>query len=189
MAMLCEPEMRYSHEFALVDGHAVLFGGCQGEKYFPRNEIWVRAPEGNWTRHVTEGPTTPPPCIGARCVVMDKMVYSYGGLEVRHLESFYSDSGIVYRLDLTKRTWIKVTPIGKKKPHDRAWCCFCSIGSTMAMFGGLFNKKANKEILLQPWATQDKIYWNNEVYEFQIKKEHEQGERIFYFRFISSEKI
>ncbi|XP_065842785.1 uncharacterized protein [Oscarella lobularis] len=152
--MLCEPpnppEMRCSHEVVLVNDHAVLFGGWHpGEKYFPRNEIWVRSPEGNWTRHVTEGPTTPPPCIGAR------------------------DSGIVYRLDLTKMTWIKVTLIGKTKPHDRAWCCFCSIGSTMVMFGGVFNK--NKKILLQPGATQDGIGWNNEVYEFQIDKEHENG--------------
>ena len=49
----------------------------------------------------------------------------------------------------------------------------------MVMFGGVFNK--NKKILLQPGATQDGIGWNNEVYEFQIDKEHENGESIFIF--------
>ncbi|XP_065842094.1 uncharacterized protein [Oscarella lobularis] len=128
------PEKRYFHECALVDDHLHLFGGGHGSKHFPRNEIWVtnvrRAKK--WIRRLTRSRTIPPPCKGARCVVIDKMIYSYGGLtdDGRRL-------GIVYRLDPKKMEWIEVaTPIGGKKPPGRSHCCLCAIGSRVIMFGG-----------------------------------------------------
>ena len=128
------PEKRFLHECALIDDHLHLFGGYDGSKCFPRNEIFginVRREEKKWIRRFTRGRTIPPPCFGARCVVMDKLIYSYGGCsdKARYL-------GIVYRLDPKKMEWIEVaTPIGGKKPHERSHCCLCSIGSRMVMFG------------------------------------------------------
>ena len=107
------PEKRGSHECALVDDYLHLFGGFDGSEFFPRNEIFVmnvRIEEKKWIRRLTRGRTIPPPCAGARCVVMDKMIYSYGGRtdDLRRL-------GIVYRLDPNEMEWFKVaTPIGGK---------------------------------------------------------------------------
>ena len=71
------PEKRVFHESALIDDHLHLFGGFDGLKHFPRNEIFVmnvRRAEKKWIRRLTRGRTIPPPCFGARCVVIDKMI-------------------------------------------------------------------------------------------------------------------
>ncbi|XP_065840572.1 uncharacterized protein [Oscarella lobularis] len=167
------PEKRRSHECALVDDHLHLFGGFDGSKFFPRNEIFVmnvRRAKKKWIRRLTRGQTIPPPCAGARCVVIDKMIYSYGGIteEDRFL-------GIVYRLDPKKMEWIEVaTPIGGKKPHERSYCCLCAIGSRMIMFGGQSEKKIPRD-QLQSGATQDEYDWSNDIYEFQLEEGNEKG--------------
>ena len=169
------PEKRGSHECALVDDHLHLFGGVDGLKFFPRNEIFVmnvRRAKKKWIRRSTRGQTIPPPCAGARCVVIDKMIYSYGGIteEDRFL-------GIVYRLDPKKMEWIEVgTPIGGKKPHERSYCCLCAIGSRMIMFGGLSEKIPRDQ--LQSGATQDKDNRSNDIYEFQLEEGNEKGDSI-----------
>ena len=170
------PEKRCFHESALIDDHLHLFGGYDGSKYVPRNEIFVmnvRSAEKKWIRRLTGGRTIPPPCQGARCVVIDKMIYSYGGWtdEGRFL-------GIVYRLDPKKMEWIEVaTPIRGKKPHERLFCCLCAIGSRMIMFGGLSEKKIPRD-KLQSGATQDKNDWSNDIYEFRLEEGNEKGDSI-----------
>ncbi|XP_065840574.1 uncharacterized protein [Oscarella lobularis] len=167
------PEKRRFHECALVDDHLHLFGGLHGSKYFPRNEIFVmnvRRAEKKWIRRLTRGRTIPPPCRGARCVVIEKMIFSYGGRtkERRRL-------GIVYRLDPKKMEWIEVaTPIGGKKPHERSHCCLCAIGSRMIMFGGESEKKIPRD-QLQSGATQDEDNWTNDIYEFRLEEGNEKG--------------
>ena len=169
------PEKRRSHECALIDDHLHLFGGFDGSKRVPRNQIFVvnvRLAEKKWIRRLTRGQTIPPPCEGARCVVIDKMIYSYGGIteEGRYL-------GIVYRLDPKKMEWIKVgTPIGGKKPHERAYCCFCAIGSRMIMFGGECGLKEIPPHRLQSGATQEGEHnWSNDIYELQLEEGNEKG--------------
>ena len=170
------PEKRVSHECALVDDHLHLFGGWNGSKHVTRNEILVmnvRRAEKKWIRRLTRGRTIPPPCGGARCVVIDKMIYSYGGRteEGRRL-------GIVYRLDPKKMEWIEVTtPIGGKKPRERSYCCLCAIGSRMIMFGGKSEKKIPRD-QLQSGATQDKYNWSNDIYEFRLEEGNEKGDSI-----------
>ncbi|XP_065835459.1 uncharacterized protein [Oscarella lobularis] len=166
-----EPEKRIIHESALVDGCLYLFGGWNESKYFNRDAIWivnvrVAASERKWLCHLARGPTIPPPCIGARCVVIDKMIYSYGGEKKGG-----SYLGIVYRLDPMKMEWIEVaTPVGGKKPAPRSFCCFCAIGSRMIMYGGKSNKISQDQ--LQSGATQ-KGFYNNEIYEFQFEEGNE----------------
>ncbi|XP_065840570.1 uncharacterized protein [Oscarella lobularis] len=167
------PEKRVSHECALVDDHLHLFGGFDGSNFVPRNEIFVtnvRRAEKKWIRRLTRGRTIPPPCDGARCVVIQKMIYSYGGRTDKR-----RFLGIVYCLDPKKMKWIEVaTPIGGKKPHERSLCCLCSIGSRMIMFGGGSEKKIPLD-QLQSGATQDKCGWSNDIYEFRLEEGNEKG--------------
>ena len=133
----------------------------------------VRSTEKQWIRRLTGGRTIPPPCEGARCVVIDKMIYSYGG-ETDNGRRL----GIVYRLDPKKMEWIEVaTPIGGKKPHERSECCLCAIGSRMIMFGG----KSETEIprhQLQSGATLDQYDCSNDIYEFRLEEGNEKGDSI-----------
>ena len=165
------PEKRRSHECALVDNHVYLFGGANESNRIPRHEIWMlNAAEKKWIRRLARGRTIPPPCAGARCVVIDKMIYSYGG------DTDEGFLGIVYRLDPRKMEWIEVsTPIGRKKPHERSLCCLCAIGLKMVMFGG-FSEKDIPRDQLQSGATQDRKGWNNDIYEFEFEKGNEKGE-------------
>ena len=168
-----QPEKRRSHECALVGDHLHLFGGRHRSKYFPRNEIFVmnvRRAEKKWIRRLTRGRTIPPPCAGARCVVIDNMIYSYGGRteEGRRL-------GIVYRLDPKIMEWIEVaTPIEGKKPHERSLCCLCAIGSRMIMFGGISEKKISRDHL----QSGDEYNWSNDIYEFRLEEGNEKGDSI-----------
>lgn len=94
------PELRVSHESALIGDELHLFGGINGTSirnfsFFPRNEIWtcdVRDQKKKWIRRFTKG-ITPPPCRGAQCVVVDGIVYSYGEalreLPMKCLEDIY----------------------------------------------------------------------------------------------------
>ena len=170
-------EKRVAHEYALVDDHLHLFGGGHGSKYFPRNEIFVmnvRTEEKKWIRRSACG-TIPPPCTGARCVVIDKMIYSYGGRTDKGHRL-----GVVYRLDPSDPSdfeWIEVaTPDGEKKPHERSSCCLCAIGSKMVMFGGTTKEKIPRH-QLQSGATQEGDYnWSNDIYEFEFKEGNKSGE-------------
>ena len=141
-----QPEKRDSHECALVDDHLHLFGGRDGSKYVPRNEIFVmnvRRAEKKWIRRLTRGRTIPPPCYGARYVVIDKMIYSYGGRteEGRRL-------GIVYRLDPKKMEWIEVYsgvatgPVGPA----RAGPMFSKIKNIFSKINRAKIKSARKDI-------------------------------------------
>ena len=122
------------------------------------------------------GRTIPPACNGARCVVVDEMIYSYGGQKPDggHL-------GIVYRLDPKKMEWIEVaTPIEGNcpAPPPRANCCLCSIGSRLVMFGGRCCKFPRDR--LQCGAMEEN-WWTNDVYEFELDERRESGE---HFQFI-----
>ena len=170
-------EKRVAHECALVDDRLHLFGGGHGSKYFPRKEIFVmkvRTGEKKWIRREARG-TIPPPCTGARCVVIDKRIYSYGGRTDKGRRL-----GVVYRLDPSDPNdfeWIEVaTPGGERKPHERSSCCLCAIGSRMVMFGGTTKTKIPRG-QLQSGATQEGDYnWSNEIYEFEFEEGRERGE-------------
>ena len=131
------PEPRAEHESALIREEVHLFGGRNGKypyHYFPRNEIWtcnVRD-EKKWIRRFAKGKNIPPPCWGARCVVINEIIYSYGGSKEDG-----DRLGEVFGLDPKLMKWIKVrTPTHGKKPWQRDDCCLRVIGGRMIMFGG-----------------------------------------------------
>ncbi|XP_065835551.1 uncharacterized protein [Oscarella lobularis] len=174
---LPEPQKRDAAESAVVDGHLYLFGGWSitARGHLVRNEIWtmnvgVGPSPRRWIRRLAGGRTIPPACNGARCVVVDEMIYSYGGQKPDggHL-------GIVYRLDPKKMEWIEVaTPIEENcpAPPPRANCCLCSIGSRLVMFGGRCCKFPRDR--LQCGAMEEN-WWTNDVYEFELDKRRESG--------------
>ena len=170
------PEERQHHESAVVDGHLYLFGGKQSSsaELLDRDVIWVgdlraKPSKRRWVRHSTlrlSGRI--PSCERAACVVIDKMIYSYGGKKKDR-----SFLGIVYRLDPKKMEWIEVSAayVEGKKPAPRAHCCLCVVGSRMIMFGGEVKSGAE----LQSGATENKEKWTNEIYEFELQEGRETG--------------
>ncbi|XP_065835819.1 actin-fragmin kinase-like [Oscarella lobularis] len=173
------PTPRRSHESALVDGHLFLFGGSSHSTFFPRHEIWsmnvcVATSKRKWIRHLTQSREIPPPCRGAQCVEIDKMLYSYGG------EKKDGDLlGDVYRLDLKEMVWIKVaTPVEKKRPISRESCCLSVVGSRFIMFGGWTYKMPCDEF--QSGASQSEGKWNNEIYEFVFEEKRQKGESSYF---------
>ena len=168
------PKERRSHECAIVDDHLYLFGGYDGLlKYFPRDEIFVmnvREAEKKWIRRSATGRKIPPPCSGARCIVIDKMIYSYEGRTIK-----YRRLGIVYRLDPKEMEWIEVaTPTGQMQPYKRSHCCLCAIGSRMVMFGGDSGETIPRD-QVQSGATQDECNWSNDIYEFHLQEGKNEG--------------
>ncbi|XP_065835314.1 uncharacterized protein [Oscarella lobularis] len=171
MARRSSPEPRSLHESALIGDELHVFGGRTAEKsYFPRNEIWtcnVRE-EKRWVRRLAEGKNIPPPCHGARCIVIDGIMYSYGGAKEGG-----GLLGEVFGLEPKKMKWIKVaTPPRKKHPCQRSYCCLWAIGRRMIMFGGVVGTVPQE--LLQSGA---ETFWgvNNEIYEFHFEEGREKG--------------
>ena len=117
----------------------------------------------------------PPPCWGAQCVVINGIMYSYGG-ETEDGEGLEE----VFALNPKKMKWIQVaTPAHRKKPWHRSCCCLWAIGGRMIMFGGesdddFRNDDLNHRDYLQSGA-QRKGYVNNEIYEFVFEEGREKG--------------
>ncbi|XP_065846082.1 actin-fragmin kinase-like isoform X2 [Oscarella lobularis] len=181
MAEAETPGPRTYPESALIGDELYLFGGMEAILphaviCYPRNEIWtcnVRE-EKKWIRHFAEG-SIPPPCWGAQCVVINGIVYSYGG-ETEDGEGLEE----VFALNPKKMKWIQVaTPAHRKKPWHRSCCCLWAIGGRMIMFGGesdddFRNDDLNHRDYLQSGA-QRKGYVNNEIYEFVFEEGREKG--------------
>ncbi|XP_065841516.1 uncharacterized protein [Oscarella lobularis] len=174
MAEATSPEPRSGHESALIGDELHLFGGRTAKEpyhYFPRNEIWTcnLREEKQWIRRFAKGKMIPPPCRGAQCVVINGIMYSYGG-EKEGIRNYLEE---VFGLDPKKMKWSLVaTPTNRKKPWKRSYCCLWAIGDRMIMFGGL-----NEDIpqgLLQSGAQYNGLV-NNEIYEFVFAEGRETG--------------
>ena len=172
MAQSSSPKPRSNHESALIGEELHLFGGRKGfSHYFPRNEIWTCnvQEEKKWIRRIAEGKNIPPPCYGAQCVVINGIMYSYGGRK--------EDGGFlgeVFGLDPKKMKWIQAaTPIHGKKPWPRYYCCLWAIGGRMIMFGG--RSGVIPEDRLQSGGAQFERRVNNEIYEFVFEEGREKG--------------
>ncbi|XP_065846086.1 uncharacterized protein [Oscarella lobularis] len=172
MAESASPEPRSHHESAIIGDELHLFGGRKGKPpyyYFPRNEIWTCnvQKEKKWIRRHAQGKSIPPPCEGAQCVVINGIMYSYGGLT-----EVGGYLGEVFGLDSKKMKWIQAaTPIRGKKPRQRRSCCLWAIGGRMIMFGGFTNVARD---CLQSGAQCNGAV-NNEIYEFVFEKGREKG--------------
>ncbi|XP_065841317.1 uncharacterized protein [Oscarella lobularis] len=171
MARVAFPEPRTEHESALIGNELHLFGGRNAKNhYFPRNEIWTCnvQEEKKWIRRFAEVKNIPPPCRGAQCVVINGIMYSYGGEK--------EDAcllGEVFGLDPKKMKWIQVaTLIHGKKPWERFFCCLWAIGGRMIMFGGFSGRIPRDR--LQSGAQRHGIV-NNEIYEFVFEEGREKG--------------
>ena len=174
MAEAASPQPRICHESALIGDDLYVFGGMNVERSlcFGRDEIWtcnVRD-ELKWIRHIAKGKDIPPPCDGAQCVVIDGIIYSYGGKK----EGFWGGLlGEVFGLDPKKMKWIQVaTPIHGNKPWQRCYCCLWAIGGRMIMFGGLSGDIPQDR--LQSGAQCNRRA-NNEIYEFVFEEGREEG--------------
>ena len=90
--------------------------------YFPREEIWTcNVHDKKWICRVAEGDEIPPPCEGAQCVVIDGIIYSYGGKLKKWGDGFEE----VFGLNPNEMKWIRVaTPVDGKKPWKRYEACY-----------------------------------------------------------------
>ena len=171
MAIAASPEPRCDHESALIGDELYLFGGTSVKRNFlPRDEIWscnIRVGR-KWIRHFAKGKDIPPPCEGAQCVVINGIIYSYGGRKKDR-----TDLGEVFGLDPEKMKWIQVaTPTHGKKPWERYQACLWAIGGRLIMFGG--GSWDFPEDRLQSGACYD--WWvNNEIFEFVFEGGKEKG--------------
>ncbi|XP_065846243.1 uncharacterized protein [Oscarella lobularis] len=176
------PELRTEHESAVIGDELHLFGGRNEENsyFFPRNKIWtcdVRE-ERKWIRRFAEGKNIPPPCVGAQCVVINGIMYSYGGMKknastLKTLLGHRSYLEEVFGLDPNEMKWILLeTPTDSKKPWQRRSCCLWAIGERMIMFGGHSGKIPSD--CLQSGARCIR-YVNNEIYEFVFEEGGETG--------------
>ena len=175
MAKVASPEPRSNHESALIGDELHLFGGKKGKHpkyyYFPRNEIWTCnvQEEKKWNRCIAKGKNIPPPCEGAQCVVINGIMYSYGGAKER-----WGYLGEVFGLDPKKMKWIQVaTPFHGKKPWQRSFCCVWAIGGRLIMFGGYSGMNIPRGRLQSGAHCND--YVNNEIYEFVLEEGKEKG--------------
>ena len=139
-----------------------LFGGENDKGYYiPRNEIWTCnvQEERKWIRHCAQG-VIPLPCIRAQCVVIDGVIYSYGGKKEDG-----DRLGEIFGLNPSDMRWWEVgTPTHEKMPLQRSHCCLWAIGERLIMFGGLSNDIIPHD-RLQSDAEYDRGV-NNETYEF-----------------------
>ena len=170
--------LRWGHESALIDDVLHLYGGRNeekwwvGPKFFPRNEIWmcnVRSENKKWIRRLAEGKNIPPPCQGARCVVINGIIYSYGGRkEDRSL------LGDVFGLNPKEMTWFQVAtpPTYERTPVKREACCLWAIGGKIVMFGGAAG--VIPQPFLQPGASCQSGL-NNEIFQFVFEEDRETG--------------
>ena len=173
MAEAVLPDPRCCCESALIGDELHLFGGCtnSGTYLFPRHEIWtvnIRE-EKKWIRCFAEGKTIPPPCTGAQGVVINGIIYSYGGEK----KGYKDYLGEVFGLDPKKMKWIHVTtPMHEKKPWQRSFCCLWAIGERMIMFGGWSEDIPQDRLQL---GAQSNEPVNNEIYEFVFEQGREKG--------------
>ena len=171
MAEARSPEPRSAHESALIDDELHIIGGRNEKFYFfPRNEIWTCnfREEKKWIRRFAQGKNTPPPCWGARCVVINGIMYSYGGQKENK-----SSLGEVFGLNPKKMKWIQVAPSADgKKPWQRFFCCLWAIGERIIMFGGVSGPIPRAQ--LQSGAQFNGAV-TNEIYEFVFEEGREKG--------------
>ena len=173
MAEAASPEPRWGHESVLIGDNLYLIGGWDGKsEYFSRSEIWtcnVRE-EKKWIRRVTKGKNIPPPCRGARCVIINGIVYTYGGKKPDG-ECLRE----VFGLDSKEVKWIQVatlTGAHRKKPWQRSNCCLWAIGDRLIMFGG-WSKPIPQD--LRQAGARFKSLVNNEIFELKFEERREKG--------------
>eukprot|EP00118_Oscarella_pearsei_P007498 m.37094 g.37094 ORF g.37094 m.37094 type:complete len:730 (+) comp32320_c0_seq2:140-2329(+) len=144
------PKERYGHESARNGDFFYVFGGLSAhEEYFPRNEIHIwDIRNQTWDFRVARCQNIPPPCREARSVVVDKMIYSFGGISIDNkiIES-------VYCLDPEAMEWDFVDVSAGANPQGREGCCFCAVGSRIIMFGGNYIDSGLYELQLSGKTT------------------------------------
>ena len=136
--MLSLPQSRKNHESALIGDELHLFGGItKTSSFLSRSEIWTcNVREKKWTCREASGTNIPPPCEGAQCVVINGVIYSYGGQTPRYYDE-RELLGEVFGLDPISVKWVEAeNSVPETKPRPRAFCCLWAIGDRLIMFGG-----------------------------------------------------
>ena len=172
MASAALPDSRFDHESALNGDDLYVFGGKTADNgyFFPREEIWTcNVRDKKWICRVAEGDDISPPCNGAQSVVIDGIIYSYGG----RLNNWGGDLEDVFGLNPQEMKWLRIaTPPDEKKPWKRHEACLWAIGGRFIMFGGGCNRIPQDHRQLgakSDWEV------NDELYEFIFEKNREKG--------------
>ena len=172
--MLSVPQSRKNHESALIGDELHLFGGItKTSSLLSRSEIWTcNVREKKWTCRQASG-NIPPPCEGAQCVVIDGVIYSYGGQTNR----YYDEGeflGEVFGLDPIGVKWVEAeNSVPETKPRPRAFCCLWAIGGRLIVFGGENSLQSHDS--RQGLAAYFRSGVNNELYEFKFGEGRDNG--------------
>ena len=124
---------------------------------------------GRWQKRkarVGQPEDTPPPCIDARCAVLDGIVYSFGGCTDMGTWSCLND---VYALDIEEMQWKRVQTKGNK-PSERTGCGMCTIQNSLLVIGG-YGKQAQEMLPMGSQFKENTEYdnnygWSNDVLLF-----------------------
>ena len=128
-----EPEPRYGHCSALVEGKWITYGGVGADGGFadPPTSIDVFDPDREeWTQMTTSG--TPPSGVGsAACVAVGPLLYHIGGADE---EVCYNT---VHCLDTTTMEWRELHPANPQAaPMKKSGLAGISYGSIIVTVGG-----------------------------------------------------
>jgi len=131
-----QPQGRYWHTAALLDGKLVVFGGFTGTKSL--NDVHLLDTEAMlWSTPLMHG--TPPPAIANHsCTVVGSRIYIFGGMTVApndQGESFIKYSSDVHVLDCENVTWERLRRRGSQ-PSSRAYHEAVLVGEYVLVLGG-----------------------------------------------------
>ncbi|XP_062515233.1 kelch domain-containing protein 2-like isoform X2 [Corticium candelabrum] len=170
------PEGRFGHEAALDGDNLFVWGGVQSHnaqrstvKFADRRDVWCFDTNAcRWNKKRAKAETksdVPPPCVDARCAVVDGTVYSFGGCSDVKSWSCLND---VYALDLDELRWTRVAVEGDR-PTRRTACGMCSVQGGILVVGG-YGRRIEGRLAVGARFIENPDYpqngWSNEVLMF-----------------------
>ena len=128
-----EPQGRFSHCSAIVDGKQYTYGGDLGADGTPplsTVEIFDLVTE-QWQQMPTTG-EVPPGHIGASCAAVTTYIYHFGG---RDGSNYYNT---IYSLEISKLIWRATTAVNPHEaPMSKCNAAMLVYGNTLVISGGV----------------------------------------------------
>ena len=160
-----EPQGRFDHCSAIVDGKQYTYGGHFGAGGSPplsTVEILALVTE-TWEQMPTTG-ETPPGHMGGSCIAVGTYIYHFGG---RDKDNFYNT---IHCLEISKLIW-RATPAVNphEAPMSKCNAAMLVYENTLVISGGAGllpqNPNPNKYI---PNPEYEHLGWTNEVHCFHV---------------------